>query len=229
MSRLIVRNLPANFDRDKLAEVFSPHGELTDVRICKTKSGKSRRFGFVGFKNEENATEAQQYLNKSYIKTSKIEIDIAKDIGDQTVPRPWSKYSTQSSAFERNSKESLERKERIKKLQDSVHENTVKGNKKTKQKDKNKGNSNKQPKDPELDEFLAAHKKSSVKKTWGNEIADVPATDVKEITAEPNNSEDKKKKQGLIQLQEFMEKVEIIQKSFMVPAWLPCKMYDLGA
>ena len=225
MSRLIVRNLPANFDRDKLAEVFSSHGELTDLRICKTKSGKSRRFGFVGFKNEENAKKAQQYLNKSYIKTSKIEIDIAKDIGDQSVPRPWSKYSTQSSAFERNSKESLERKERIKQLQDSVHENVVKGNKRTKQKYKNKGNkSNKELKDPELDEFLAAHKKSSVKKTWGNEIADVPATDVEAI-AELNKSEDKKKKQGLSQLEEFMEKVEIIQKNFMVPAMAaPCNV-----
>lgn len=205
MSRLIVRNLPANFDRDKLAEVFSAHGELTDVRICKTKSGKSRRFGFVGFKNEENARKAQQYLNKSYIKTSKIEIEVAKDIGDQTVPRPWSKYSNKSSAFERNSKESLERKERIKQLQEGVHDNGVKGNEKTKQKG-DKGKSNKEPKDSELDEFLAAHKKSSVKKTWGNEIADFPATNL-EAKTESGDSESRKEKQKISQSKKIIDKV----------------------
>ena len=174
MSRLIVRNLPKALEKDKLAEIFASHGELTDVRICKKKSGESRRFGFVGFKNEIDATKAREYFNKSYINTSKIEVEFAKDIGDQSVPRPWSKYSTKSSEFERNLKEKTERKERIKKLQEPNSNKMSKSNVRNKDK-KNKQSDKSNSLDDDdvgLGEFMKAHEKPSVKKTWANEIFD---------------------------------------------------------
>ena len=170
MSRLIVRNLPKTLEKEKLAEIFSAHGELTDVRICKKKSGESRRFGFVGFKDEIAAEKAREYFNKSYIKTSKIEVEFAKDIGDTTVPRPWSKFSSKSSQFERNLKEKTERKERIKKLQElkSPGKDDKDVNISSKQSQGKSTNFSKN--DIGFDEFIKAHQKPSTKKTWTNEV-----------------------------------------------------------
>ena len=173
MSRLIIKNLPKALEKDKLAELFAAYGDLTDVRICKKRSGESRRFGFVGFKNEEDAAKALNYFNKSYINTSKVEVGFAKNIGDPTVPRPWSKYSSKSSEFERNLKEKAERKERIKNLQEA---NSPEKTKSSKKEDKKKRGGNKASKPDSdgvgFDEFVEAHQKPSVKKTWTNELVD---------------------------------------------------------
>ena len=66
-----------------------------------TKNNRSRRFGFVGFKTEEQARAALNYFNTTYLHTSKLDIDFAKTQDDDTLPRPWSKYSQGSSAFDR--------------------------------------------------------------------------------------------------------------------------------
>lgn len=49
MSRLIVKNIPANADERKLAQVFSKVGEVTDCKIAH-KGNKSRKFCFIGYK-----------------------------------------------------------------------------------------------------------------------------------------------------------------------------------
>ena len=176
MSRLIVRNLPKTLDTAKLAELFSSQGEITDARICRKSSGESRRFGFVGFKDEASASEALAYFHKSYIGTSKIAVELAKDIGDQTVPRPWSKYSSQSSAFQRNSKEKKERKERIQLLQDKLSA-SAKGKNSVNKEDRSKNIIDSVEKkdtsdELELNEFIKAHQKPSQKKIWSNETVE---------------------------------------------------------
>ena len=173
MSRLIIKNLPKALEKDKLAELFAAYGDLTDVRICKKKSGESRRFGFVGFRNEADAAKALNYFNKSYINTSKVEVGFAKNIGDPTVPRPWSKYSSKSSEFERNAKEKSERRDRIKNLQETNSPEKTKSSKKEDKKDRG-GNKTSKPDsgDVAFDEFVEAHQKPSVKKTWTNELVD---------------------------------------------------------
>ena len=70
-----------------------------------TKNSRSRLFGFVGFKTEEQATAALKYFNNTFLHTSKIEVDLAKGQGDDSLPRPWSKHSMGSSAFERRNPE----------------------------------------------------------------------------------------------------------------------------
>ena len=98
MSRLIVKNLPKHLKEVDLASHFSSQGgTVTDAKIM-FKNDRSRKFGFVGFKNEEQATAAKKYFNKTFLHTSRIEVEIAKAQGDDTLSRPWSKHSFGSSA-----------------------------------------------------------------------------------------------------------------------------------
>ncbi|KAJ3195183.1 hypothetical protein HK101_000893 [Irineochytrium annulatum] len=121
MSRLMVKNLPKHLTSQRLREHFSAKGEVTDCKIAKTKEGESRRFGFIGFKTEKEAKAALRYYNSTYIDTSKIEVSLAKPINDPSLPRPWSRHSEGSSAFDRRldedklaEKRRLEREERVK-------------------------------------------------------------------------------------------------------------------
>ena len=172
MSRLIIKNLPKTLEKDKLAELFAAYGDLTDVKVCKKKSGESRRFGFVGFKSEADAARALKYFNKSYINTSKVEVDFAKNIGDPSVPRPWSKYSSKSSEFERYSKEKTERRERIRQLQETKLPEKNENYSKEGENQKGGNQINSQSDDVGFYEFVEAHQKPSVKKTWTNELVD---------------------------------------------------------
>lgn len=66
-SRVIVKNLPQKCSEEKLREVFSGCGEVTDVRLMKTRSGTFRKFGFIGFQSAQQAQSALKQLNKTYI------------------------------------------------------------------------------------------------------------------------------------------------------------------
>ena len=62
-SRICVKGLPKRCDERRLREHFSSRGaEVTDVRIMKTKEGRSRLFGFVGFRTPAEAEEAPAAL-----------------------------------------------------------------------------------------------------------------------------------------------------------------------
>ena len=103
-SRLIVKNLPKHLKEQDLARHFESNQALecrvTDAKIM-MKNNRSRLFGFVGFKTEQQAKEALKYFNNSYLHTSKLQIDFAKAQDDDTLDRPWSRHSEGSSAFQR--------------------------------------------------------------------------------------------------------------------------------
>lgn len=44
--------------------------------------GTSRRFGFVGYRTEDEAKEALEYFDRTFIDTSRIQVELAKKIGD---------------------------------------------------------------------------------------------------------------------------------------------------
>ena len=99
MSRLIIKGLPKSVTADELKEHFSRCGHITDVRLVHTRAGIFRRFGFVGYATEKQAEEAVSYFHNTFIGSSRVEVQIAKPYGDKEIPRPWSKYSTGSSAY----------------------------------------------------------------------------------------------------------------------------------
>ena len=82
MSRLIVKNLPGYVTPERLKEHFSqkngPGGLLTDVKVALKSDGTSRRFGFVGFKDEQEALRAQQWFDKTFIGTTRISVAVAE-------------------------------------------------------------------------------------------------------------------------------------------------------
>ena len=128
MSRIIVKNLPKSASDERLRELFSSRGEITDVKLAKTATGTFRRFAFVGFKTSEQAEAAVKYFNKAFMDTcrmgvsidqicmsfvlfwSRFQVELAKGIGDESIARPWSRYSKGSSRFERRHKTSEARK-----------------------------------------------------------------------------------------------------------------------
>ncbi|CAD6911056.1 unnamed protein product [Tilletia controversa] len=82
MSRLIVKNLPAHLDDARLKAHFSSQGHVTDVRLIRRPDGTSRRFAFVGYSSEDDARTAVDYFNRTFIDTSRIQVDLAKKIDD---------------------------------------------------------------------------------------------------------------------------------------------------
>jgi len=82
MSRLIVKNLPTYVTPARLREHFEqkggPGGTITDVKVSSKSDGTSRRFGFIGFKSNEEAQKAQQWFDRTFIDTTKISVNVSE-------------------------------------------------------------------------------------------------------------------------------------------------------
>jgi multiple RNA-binding domain-containing protein 1 len=97
MSRLIVKGLPKRYDERLLRDLFACGGDVTDAKVMRTADGRSRQFGFVGFRSKAEAQRACQCLNRTYVDAAQISVEAARPVGDAEIPRPWSKYSQGSS------------------------------------------------------------------------------------------------------------------------------------
>ncbi|KAF4700220.1 RNA binding motif protein 19, partial [Perkinsus olseni] len=80
-------------DDARLKEFFSAHGEVTDARVMKTKEGRSRCFGFVGFRSPVEAKKALRAVDKTFMDTSRLQVAMALAAHSSGLPRAWSKYS----------------------------------------------------------------------------------------------------------------------------------------
>ena len=99
MSRIIVKGLPSFLTDDNLKQHFEKrlnqthknepiNSLITDVKILRNREGESRKFAFIGYHNEEDAFDAVNYFNGSYINTAKLEVSMAKSFADPRVPQP---------------------------------------------------------------------------------------------------------------------------------------------
>lgn len=151
-SRLCIKNLPKYASETRLKEHFGSSGEITDVKICRTRDGKSRQMGFVGFKTVEQAEAAMKYFNNTFMDTARLSIEYARKVGQSEV-RPWSKYSEGSSGFKRLHPEKNEKKDE----------------KPLDRGDKTKGDAADAEEDPQLAEFLSLMQPRSKSKMWSND------------------------------------------------------------
>eukprot|EP00899_Mesostigma_viride_P005612 jgi/Mesvir1/15051/Mv14703-RA.1 len=62
-TNVFVKNLDLSVDNDKLKEMFSKFGEVSNVIVMCDNEGKSKGFGFVNFKDHEAAGRAIDELN----------------------------------------------------------------------------------------------------------------------------------------------------------------------
>jgi len=59
---------------ERFRELFAAFGTLTDCTLKFTKDGKFRKFGFVGYKTEDDAVKALQHFNRSFVDTSRVTV-----------------------------------------------------------------------------------------------------------------------------------------------------------
>ena len=179
MSRLIIKGLPSRYDDKQLRQLFAFAGEVTDAKVIKTKEGKSRKFGFIGFRTSKEAKHARHQLNKSYVDTSQVTIDFAQKIGSDSIPRPWSRYSMGSSKHdetERKSDEEFRRK--FLKQEKEKREKLLKATKQQQQSENSR-------EDHILSEFHAVTEKRSANPIWAN--GDVSTKEMKTLVPSRKN------------------------------------------
>lgn len=167
MSRIIVKGLPVYLTDDNLREHFTKrlrqkHSHqavngsgpdlITDVKILRDRNGESRRFGFIGYRNEEDAFDAVEYFNGSFINTSKIEVSMAKSFADPRVPQPMKEKRREALKRFREKEEKLlqEENRKKKKVDENKHSNIDDEIRKNKQ----------------LQEFMETMKPSSQVTSW---------------------------------------------------------------
>lgn len=164
MSRLIVKNLPNGMKEERFRQLFAAFGTLTDCSLKFTKDGKFRKFGFIGFRSEEEAQSALSHFNKSFIDTSRITVEFCKSFGDPTKPRAWSRHAQKPSQSKQPSNNKV-----------SVPPETEKDDKKKKV----ASELEKLKEDTEFREFLSVHQKRVQTATWANDALDAEPSKVK--------------------------------------------------
>ncbi|XP_047030277.1 probable RNA-binding protein 19 [Helicoverpa zea] len=147
MSRLIVKNLPNKVTVEKLKDIFGEKGEVTDVQLKYTKDGKFRNFGFIGYRTEEQASQAREYFDGTCINSMQIQVQVCANLGDETKPKAWSKYAPDSTAYKKLHKNEEEEKKKTEKKAKKIEKN----------KNKIKELLKKHKDDPLFAEFIEAH------------------------------------------------------------------------
>ena len=79
MINIFVSNLSFKADEDSLKQLFQNYGEVNSCKIITDKfTGKSRGFGFVEMKNDEDGQKAIDGLNESEFDGRNISVSVAK-------------------------------------------------------------------------------------------------------------------------------------------------------
>lgn len=124
MSRVCIKGLGPHTNEENLRVHFSSKGEITDCKIIKTKTGNSRKFGFIGYRTEQQAQEAVEYFNNTYVGTSKVSVNIAIKVGDENIMKKSQSKLTQSKIKKMNKiNEELKIQQDISELKAKVERN----------------------------------------------------------------------------------------------------------
>lgn len=138
-SRIFVKGLPPTFSDAEFRKHFAQNGrEITDAKIF-----PNRRIGYVGYKTPEDAQKAVKYFNKTFIRMSRIGVELARPIQDCKT----GKQTSSAPTARRHSGGVAEIKDDsgVKRKRESF---------------------TKEEQDPKLKEFLDAYKPKSKKKAW---------------------------------------------------------------
>ncbi|KAI1082035.1 RNA-binding domain-containing protein [Whalleya microplaca] len=79
-SRIFVKGLPPNLNEADLRKHFASRGHITDIKLI-----PHRKIGYVGYKSPQEAASAVKYFNRSFIRMSKIAVELAKPVADPSL------------------------------------------------------------------------------------------------------------------------------------------------
>jgi RNA recognition motif-containing protein len=83
--RLYVGNLPFDLSEDELHELFSAHGQVASTKlITDFNTGRSRGFGFVEMKTEQDAQNAIDKMNKAKVGDRELVVNEARPRPERT-------------------------------------------------------------------------------------------------------------------------------------------------
>lgn len=162
-SRIFVKGLPPSFTDADFKKHFGHGRDLTDAKIF-----PSRRIGYVGYKTPEDALKAVKYFNKSFIRMSRIAVEVARPVDEVKSAKPAAVRASTSN------RDTDPRENQLKRKRD--------------------GDSKEQSEeDPKLKEFLDTYKAKNKKNAWdGDDVSvAVPAAPVADgATVEDAASDD---------------------------------------
>ena len=104
-SRIFVKGLPPSLTVEEFQKHFSKQSPITDAKFI-----PHRRIGYVGFPTPEDAMRAVKYHNRSFIRMSRIGVELARSVDEQQQAlRPYrSGAYVSSSLMTHNSTERYE-------------------------------------------------------------------------------------------------------------------------
>ncbi|KAI7174956.1 RNA-binding domain-containing protein, partial [Hortaea werneckii] len=157
-SRIFVKGLPPTFSDAEFRKHFGQNDrEITDAKIF-----PNRRIGYVGYRTPEDAQKAVKYFNKTFIRMSRIGVELARPIQDSKNVKPKGSAPTA-------------RRLSVEDAQNPEDTSADQGAKRKRDSD------SKHEQDPKLKEFLDAYKPKSKKKAWE---ADEPEAEEATATAQ---------------------------------------------
>lgn len=78
-NKLFIGNLPYTVDEMQLRQMFEVFGELLEVTVIKDRmTGRSKGFGFVTFKNKEDAEKAIKEMHEKEVDGRKMIVNVAR-------------------------------------------------------------------------------------------------------------------------------------------------------
>ena len=164
-SRIFIKGLPPSITEADFKKHFSSGGrEITDARLF-----ANRRIGYVGYKTPEDAQSAVKYFNKTFVRMSRIGVEVARPIGESNPGRAGGRAPTAP-----------------KEQQNIPIDAAKKHNDADKQTPED---------DPKLKEYLEVMKPKSKKRTWENDDAiqastEAPVDAENQMTIEAGASDD---------------------------------------
>ncbi|HZK07275.1 MAG TPA: RNA-binding protein [Bacteroidales bacterium] len=77
---IFVANLSFRYREDSLRELFEAYGQVESARIITDKAtGRSKGFGFVEMKNDDEASEAIGQLNEAEVEGRNLVVKVSEE------------------------------------------------------------------------------------------------------------------------------------------------------
>ncbi|KAI9850549.1 MAG: Multiple RNA-binding domain-containing protein 1 [Thelocarpon superellum] len=142
-SRIFIRGLPPTLSDEDFRKHFAVHQPVTDAKLI-----PHRRIGYVGYKTAEDAMRAVKYFNKSFIRMSRIAVEVARPVADVRARRSFSTLDSDKGIRRHSHQASEGASQGVKRKRD--------GSLKVAEKEK-------------LEEFLDVMQPSSRSRTWADD------------------------------------------------------------